>query len=437
LVFNSHPTNDGKAKYDEAGNTVFSAQKPTINSTSYEDRASYYGAGGALAAVDFRQISSSTWKIAFDEYRYDALGRRVLVRSRRLCGGFVVECNQSYVRRTIWAGSQELYEIQMPDSTIVREYDTQIPPTRAADGNGYDPNPMYGRIAYTFGLKLDQPLTVIRLGYKNRYSETWNPFSIVPLWTVRGTADTSYFAATGAKNCNTANHCVLVAYGSQYWTPAYSRYFVPTMFQGTLLTDKADNTGQLYRRNRYYDPGTGRFTQEDPIGLAGGLNDYGFANGDPVNFSDAFGLCGSTSGEDSDGGTGTDSTKKPTKVACEYTQSTGQLSCTDEGGNTFSETGYSGISIFKNWAAAESYKDHGPIPAGTYKIGKAQPDKNYHGKGPVVMRLTPDAGNNMFGRTDFLVHGDNGRGTASIGCVVMSRKTREKMAAGGTLVVKH
>ena len=38
-------------------------------------------------------------------------------------------------------------------------------------------------------------------------------------------------------------------------------------------------------RNRYYDPPTSRFTQEDPLGLAGGMNAYGFANGDPVNLA--------------------------------------------------------------------------------------------------------------------------------------------------------
>ncbi|HEX8850739.1 MAG TPA: RHS repeat-associated core domain-containing protein [Gemmatimonadaceae bacterium] len=60
---------------------------------------------------------------------------------------------------------------------------------------------------------------------------------------------------------------------------------------GELVTDKRDGSGLAYRRNRYYEPLTGRFTQEDPIGLAGGLNLYGYASGDPVSYSDPFGLC--------------------------------------------------------------------------------------------------------------------------------------------------
>jgi uncharacterized protein RhaS with RHS repeats len=51
-----------------------------------------------------------------------------------------------------------------------------------------------------------------------------------------------------------------------------------------------DASGQIYMRNRYYNPATGQFTQPDPIGLAGGLNSYGFAAGDPVGYWDPFGL---------------------------------------------------------------------------------------------------------------------------------------------------
>jgi RHS repeat-associated protein len=59
---------------------------------------------------------------------------------------------------------------------------------------------------------------------------------------------------------------------------------------GSMVTGGADGSGMLYQRNRYYDPTTGRFTQEDPIGLAGGMNAYGFAGGDRINFSDPLGL---------------------------------------------------------------------------------------------------------------------------------------------------
>jgi len=49
-------------------------------------------------------------------------------------------------------------------------------------------------------------------------------------------------------------------------------------------------TGLYHMRARYYDPQTRRFISEDPIGLAGGINMYAFANGDPVNGTDPFGL---------------------------------------------------------------------------------------------------------------------------------------------------
>lgn len=41
----------------------------------------------------------------------------------------------------------------------------------------------------------------------------------------------------------------------------------------------------------WYDPLTGRFLTQDPIGLAGGVNLYAYAGNNPIAFSDPFGLC--------------------------------------------------------------------------------------------------------------------------------------------------
>ena len=48
--------------------------------------------------------------------------------------------------------------------------------------------------------------------------------------------------------------------------------------------------GVSYFRNRIYDQSSGQWTQEDPIGLAGGLNLYQYAGGNPVANTDPFGL---------------------------------------------------------------------------------------------------------------------------------------------------
>jgi len=55
-------------------------------------------------------------------------------------------------------------------------------------------------------------------------------------------------------------------------------------------------TGLYYFRERWYDPITGRFLSNDPIGISGGLNQYVFCGNNPVNFVDPFGLCEESSG---------------------------------------------------------------------------------------------------------------------------------------------
>lgn len=52
----------------------------------------------------------------------------------------------------------------------------------------------------------------------------------------------------------------------------------------------AETPGLAFYRNRIYDQNTGRWTQEDPLGVAGGLNLYQFNGNDPVSFGDPFGL---------------------------------------------------------------------------------------------------------------------------------------------------
>lgn len=51
-----------------------------------------------------------------------------------------------------------------------------------------------------------------------------------------------------------------------------------------------DGTGLYYYRARYYNPSIGRFISEDPIGLDGGINLYGYVGGNPVNWVDPEGL---------------------------------------------------------------------------------------------------------------------------------------------------
>ncbi|SJL84295.1 RHS repeat-associated core domain-containing protein [Vibrio palustris] len=61
----------------------------------------------------------------------------------------------------------------------------------------------------------------------------------------------------------------------------------PLRFQGQYHDEE---TGLHYNRHRYYSPDTGRFITVDPIGLAGGLNNYQYVK-NPTGWVDPLGLC--------------------------------------------------------------------------------------------------------------------------------------------------
>lgn len=90
--------------------------------------------------------------------------------------------------------------------------------------------------------------------------------------------------------------------------------------------------------------------------------------------------------------------------------------------------GYSGAPGFTNEPFFVDRKGKGPIPPGLWHL---EAPADHPRLGPLCFFLQAEKGVELYGRSGFYIHGDNARGdgTASNGCIVLDRRTREVIAA--------
>ncbi|MFQ5873861.1 MAG: RHS repeat-associated core domain-containing protein, partial [Dehalococcoidia bacterium] len=167
-------------------------------------------------------------------YRYDALGRRIAKE--------VTQAGSTTITRYIYDNEDILLEL---------------------DGA----NVLQAR--YTHGPGIDEPLVMLR-GTQAFFYHVDALGSVWDLTDSTGTIARSYtYDSFGQLLAQTGTLANPYTYTARELDP---------------------ETGLYYYRARYYDPTIGRFLQEDPLGLAGGINLYPYVGNSPLNFADSLGL---------------------------------------------------------------------------------------------------------------------------------------------------
>ena len=260
---------------------LMGADHHTVNDNEDWNSTQYRPSGTALA----------TGHGAYEEYRYDPLGRRIWTRSHR--DTYCTPQQQvatsdclGFVTRTVWDGDQVLYELRAPGNDAVSA--TDLERDDGGSSTAAYPLPLLGQVMYVHGAGIDQPLELVRSGWQYHLLHLSQRGLVDMTTNPAGDYSTCGFSPLGVACADVTWPGVDANY---YYAHATTYQYGPRAWYGDMVRNFQDASGLQYRRNRYFDPTTGRFTQEDPIGIAGGVNLYGFGGGDLVNYADPFGLC--------------------------------------------------------------------------------------------------------------------------------------------------
>lgn len=108
-----------------------------------------------------------------------------------------------------------------------------------------------------------------------------------------------------------------------------------------------------------------------------------------------------------------------------YAQHSGEFSIVNGHYGCPLAAGYAGSGAGRNNPDLDHVRSVGPLPRGIYRCETLASAKF---AAPAIC-LDPHPANEMHGRSGFWIHGDNASGSASSGCIVLDKITRETIRA--------
>jgi RHS repeat-associated protein len=236
-------------KFDTASNQLLSWQDPVqgVMSRAHNAEGSVItDANQTYAYSDRGRMASATNAGGTTSFLYNALEQRVIKSGPLVPTGaaYFVYDEEGHVLGEYNASGQPIYEvIWMGDQPVA-----SVSQTRTGSGATLA---VQTSVGYIYADHLNTPRVIARSG---DHAIIWRWDS----WDAYGTAP-----------------------------PNQNAYLFNLRFPGQVF-DK--ETGLFQNHHRDYDPATGRYLQSDPIGLAGGINTYGYVGGNPLGNIDPLGL---------------------------------------------------------------------------------------------------------------------------------------------------
>ncbi|WP_415891601.1 RHS repeat-associated core domain-containing protein [Neptuniibacter sp. PT8_73] len=301
--------------YDTSGQLIASQKQGKGNSDKLNEQFSYDRAGNLQPSTQTQLRHNRLLSTASAQYDYDEFGNLSKKTEKRLKEQLVTtyeyDCQNRLIQATTPDGTVANYTYDAfgrRTSKTVTKPDTAPVTTEfywQGDRLAYETDSQHKHQCYLYEPGSFKPLALVALKhtgsihtYEQEQAESPNVYYYQndQLGTPQELTD---------KNGNIVWAATMLSWG-KIQRQLFSKIDNPLRFQGQYHDEE---TGLHYNRNRYYDPYTARFITLDPIGLAGGLNNYQYVT-NPTGWVDPLGLSQNEAKGPCCGGDGTD--KVPT-----------------------------------------------------------------------------------------------------------------------------